>query len=355
MNLSDLVIPKFFNFITRTLRVKRSLVLQDLVTEFLDGDIMTCELKVIMVDGHGKDERGEDLKGIYRDALSSFWQEFYVSCTLGERGRVPSIRHDFQSDTWTAIARIIVKGYEDLGYFPVLLSKAFVISTMLGEKAVSDDILLHSFKQYLSKSEEQVVCEALGRPVEEWDSDDKDDEDLLELLDRFGCRSLPTKENIKSLILEVAHKEIIQKAQYVADCWHYIFRGSLAEGKLSTLEGVCSVYQSLEPTTKKVLGMLCALPGTNAERSALDYLKRFIRGLETSQLKSFLMFTTGADAMCVSCINVDFTKLEGLGRRPIAHTCGCVLELPSTYDTYAEFRAEFTNVLAKEKWQNDIM
>ena len=187
INISDLVISKFFNFITRILRVKRSLVLQDLLTEFLDGDIMTCELKVIMVDRHGKDERGEDLKGIYRDALSSFWQEFYVSCTLGERGRVPSIRHDFQSDNWTAIGRIIVKGYEDLGYFPMMLSKAFVISTMFGEKAVSDDILLHSFKQYLSKSEEQVVCEALGRPVEEWDNDDKDDEDLLELLDRFGC------------------------------------------------------------------------------------------------------------------------------------------------------------------------
>ena len=103
INISDLVISKFFNFITRILRVKRSLVLQDLTSEFLAGDIMTCELKVIMVDGHGKDEIGEHLKGIYRDGLSSFWQEFYVSCTLGERGRVPSIRHDFQSDHWTAL------------------------------------------------------------------------------------------------------------------------------------------------------------------------------------------------------------------------------------------------------------
>ena len=237
----------------------------------------------------------------------------------------------------------------------MMLSKAFVISTTLGEKAVSDDILLHSFKQYLSKSEEQVVCEALGRPVEEWDNDEKDNEDLLELLDRFGCRSLPTRENIKSLLTEVAHKEIIQKPQYVADCWHGIFRGSLGEGKLSTLEGICSVYQSLEPFTKKVLGMLCGLPETNAERSAFHYLKRFIRGLEIAQLKSSLIFTTGADAICVAHINVGFTKLEGLGRRPIAHTCGCFLELPSTYDSYAEFRGEFTNVLAKERWQNDIM
>ena len=52
---------------------------------------------------------------------------------------------------------------------------------------------------------------------------------------------------------------------------------------------------------------------------------------------------------------MEFTKLEGLGRRPIAHTCGCVLEIPSTYDSLSEFGAEFTNVLAKEKWQNDIV
>ena len=54
-----------------------------------------------------------------------------------------------------------------------------MISTIFGEKEVSDDMILHLFKQYLSKSEQQVVCEALGRPVEEWDNDDKDDEAFL--------------------------------------------------------------------------------------------------------------------------------------------------------------------------------
>lgn len=340
--------------------MRRSLILQDLLREFLDGDVMNCELKVIMVDQQGRDERGADVKGIYRDALSSFWQEFYISCTLGERGRVPFLRHDFQSEQWTAVGRIIVKGYEDLGYFPVMLNKAFVISAIFDEKAVSDDILLQSFNHYLSPSEEQVVREALGRPDDEWIRDDTDDEEdkdkeLVELLDRFGCRQFPTKENIKSLVLEVAHKEIIQQAQYVADCWDGVFRGSQTEGKLSTVEGVCSIYQSLEPTTKKVLSMVHAAPNTNAERSSLDYFKRFIRGLEMPQLKSLLMFITGADVICVHRIDVTFTRLEGLARRPVAHTCGCVVELPSTYDSYAEFRSEFTNILAKEKWQNDIM
>ena len=236
-----------------------------------------------------------------------------------------------------------------------MLNKAFMISTMFGEKAISYSPLIQSFKEYLSPSEEQVVCEALGRREDEWDSENKDDDDLLDLLNRFGCRSLPTKKMVNSLMLEVAHKEIIQKAQYVADCWNTIFREFLSEGKLSTAKGVYSVYQSLEPPTKKVLNMLSTTPRNNAERSRVDYLNRFIRGLDMSQLKCFLMFITGADVICVATILVGFTKLEGLARRPISHICGCVLELPSTYDSYAEFRTEFTNVLAKEKWQNYIM
>ena len=100
---------------------------------------------------------------------------------------------------------------------------------------------------------------------------------------------MPSKENIKSLILEVAHKEVIQRAQYVADCWNGIFRKSLADSKLSTLEGVSSAYQALEPTTKKVPGMLDAMLVTNAERAALDYFKRFVTGLEIPQLKCLLL------------------------------------------------------------------
>ena len=76
--------------------------------------------------------------------------------------------------------------------------------------------------------------------------------------------------------------------------------------------------------------------------------------MDLTQLKSFLMFVTGADVVCVDPIDVEFTQLDGLQRRPIAHTCDCVLELTLPYDSYMELRAEFSNALAKGKWQNNI-
>ena len=75
------------------------------------------------------------------------------------------------------------------------------------------------------------------RHCDEWNLDDTADEDqkdeeLLDLLEQFGCRKFPTRENIMSLILEVAHKEIIQKPQYMADCWDGVFKEALTKGNL---------------------------------------------------------------------------------------------------------------------------
>ena len=325
--------------------------MQDLIQAFSNEEIMTCDIRVVVVDARGNDEMGEDAKGVYRDILANFWQEFYISCTLGERERVPSLRHDFQCNEWTAVGRIIAKGYLDLGYFPIMLSPTFIISVLLGEKEVSEETLLHSFNRYLAPDDEDVVREALK--VSEG-KDGSDYDELIELLDRYGCRKRPTQANVKDLILELAHKELIQKPQYVADCWGALLLKYLKGSDLSTAKKVHDRCKALEPTTRKVLGMIQANPCSNSERSALDFLKRFIRGMDLAQLKSFLMFVTGADVLCVTAIHVEFTQLDGLARRPIAHTCGGVLELPSTYQRYTELRAEFSNVLAKEKWQNDI-
>ena len=42
-------------------------------------------------------------------------------------------------------------------------------------------------------------------------------------------------------------------------------------------------------------------------------------------------------------------------RRPIAHTCGPCLELPSTYSNFCELREEFSNILKKSTWEMDSL
>ena len=71
--------------------------------------------------------------------------------------------------------------------------------------------MLTSFKKYVARDEEEILSEALrGASL-------GSNDDLLEMLDRFGCRKVPTKESMKGIILEVAHKELVQGPQYIAD------------------------------------------------------------------------------------------------------------------------------------------
>ena len=49
--------------------------------------------------------------------------------------------------------------------------------------------------------------------------------------------------------------------------------------------------------------------------------------------------------MTANKISVSFNNLSGIARRPISHTCSCVLELSRNYLTFIDFSKEFQQVL----------
>lgn len=316
---------------------------------FKDPTVLEDTLKVTMINDHGKEEMGADANGVFRDALSAFWTAFENSCTVGEDERVPVIRHNFQAPEWEAIARIIVKGFTQLNFFPVMLNKAFLITTLFGESEVSEQVLLDSFLAYLSKDERDLVMCALQNSL----TDEQTDE-WMDFLDRFGCKRVPKPEECKTTILEIAHKELIQAGQYIIDCWQKSF--SILKTSIHNSKVLANVFTRALPTNKKVIDLLKVVPEAknNAERDAISYLKRYLRGLDAEKLRKVLRFLTGANVICVKRINVTFSSLDGFERRPIAHTCGPTLELPSTYQSFPEFRQEMNSIIDSAYWEIDI-
>ena len=98
------------------------------------------------------------------------------------------------------------------------------------------------------------------------------------------------------------HKEIIQKLQYVADCWGPI----VSHLKLYFPDMCClhELYSSILPTNVKVISLLKATPLTAAEGETLVHLKRFIRGLDESKLATFLRFTTASDVLVTDTLTI---------------------------------------------------
>ena len=329
--------------------VHRSRIRSDMIEHFKDPAVLTLHLLFSIIDERGNPEQGTG-DGVYREVFSSFWLEFSNSMTIGERERVPFVRHDHFISEYESIARILVVGFKTASYFPLFLSQAYICFTLFGNQ-VPEEMLLQSLKKYLSPMEEELIDKVLKS-----DSIAENQEELDEFLVRFNVYTMVTKDNVKKVILEIAKQELISKPHLMIGAWQEIVQELKSSAEFSSIEALQSFYEKLKPTVKKVLSNMKANPQNDGERDAFKYLQRFVRGLDAGKLAKFLLFTTATDVMIEDELKVIFTRNEGLSSRPIAHTCGPVLELPSTYSNYVELREEFTNILNKENgWEMDIL
>ncbi|KAJ8314681.1 hypothetical protein KUTeg_006831, partial [Tegillarca granosa] len=152
-------------------------------------------------------------------------------------------------------------------------------------------------------------------------------EDLGKYLKRYGdCIAAITFAKQ----LKIAHKTLIQEVKYIIDVI-----GHIGDDMLKTLfpdvKSFFSSYEQLMPSVSRMLALFNCNPVTTEQNKCLGYLQRFARGRNKKQLKQLLRFLTGSDIICVNKIDVSFIIRHGKGRLPSVHTCGPLLELPSTY------------------------
>ena len=293
---------------TKSMLVHRAQLRQDFIMEFSDPKILNFKLNVIVVDEMRREEIGAG-NVVLRDVISEFWKLFFLAATVGAAEKIPCIRHDFQKNEWEAVGRLFVYSFVCLGYLPLQLSPAFITTCLFGDEALTDDLLLDSFRFYLSSEERATLDECLAGTLS------PNDGEILHLLSSFICYRNPTEENLKEIILELAHQEIVQKPRYVTDCWSPII--TILKKLIKTPDDLSKLYKERKPTPKKVVQLLEASPFSDAERCCL---KRYLKSLERN-ISTFLRFVTGSDILNCSTIKVTFSSLDGLSRRPVAHTC----------------------------------
>lgn len=64
---------------------------------------------------------------------------------------------------------------------------------------------------YLSQSERDRLSRALQEAFV------GDEEELLDLMDHIGVKTVPTKNNLRAMLIQVAHKQMIQHPKYTLD------------------------------------------------------------------------------------------------------------------------------------------
>ncbi|XP_026017406.1 uncharacterized protein LOC143421518 isoform X2 [Maylandia zebra] len=332
--------PNSENIITITIR--HTDTLHDMITAFSDEEILTKTLNVKRILPDNTEEPGTG-SGILRDVLTCFWHEFYERCTLGATIKVPFIRHDFPAEKWKAVGRILLKGYQECQYFPNKLAIPFMEQVLFS--GVYSDLKAH-FLQFVSSQE----CDVLMEAVKDFSAVDLDD--LVEILDSYGCRKRITAETLPTILDEIAHKELVQKPMFVIDCWREIIDPHIS---LSP-EGLTKLFSELQPTSKKVCQLLkFAVDLTPQQKEVKNHLKRFIRELDNIKLQKFMRFCTGSDLIVTNSIYVEFQDMTEFTRRPVGRTCGNVLQLANSYENFPDFRSEFNAVLESNVWVMDFV
>ena len=238
----------------------------------------------------GIEEKGQGI-GIVRDAISLFWKDVYNSYMLGEDERVPIIRYDVFKPMWQAIDRVMLKGYFQERYFPIQISPVFLSCCLFGEESVTPEMYFNSFMNYISKPEANLIEKVFSSSVS------VDDDEVLELLTAFECKKVATADNFKDLIIEIAHKEIVQKPRYACDCWSEILLP--LKSLITSSEVLFQIYESFHPTAGKVCKLFKAEPKSPAENESLSHLKRWIEGRSMNDLRHFLRISTGSDILLV--------------------------------------------------------
>lgn len=85
-------------------------------------------------------------------------------------------------------------GFNEVSYFPIGVSKAFIASCLFGEEILDDEFLLRSFRLYIT-SEERETYDSIRKGHLENCNDD-----VLEFLENYKTYKMPTKENINSIL-----------------------------------------------------------------------------------------------------------------------------------------------------------
>ena len=137
--------------------VRRQSLRVDLVEAFKTVSLSDT-IRFIIINARGEKEPGVGA-GLERNIYSSAWKEILDGLCVGEKGRVPYVRHDLYINEWNFIAKILVKGFMDTKYFPLQLREAFIIHVLSGE--VNNDCFIKSFLNYVTSMESKIVEAAL--------------------------------------------------------------------------------------------------------------------------------------------------------------------------------------------------
>lgn len=305
-----------------------------------------------------KDEKAIDAGGVSRDSFSAFFDEAYNHLFDGSCFLHPATHACVDMRSFPILGAVISHAYLTVGVFPDRIAFPCLATALLGPATtISNSILEESFISSLNIHEASVLRNAASCTASRYALEVESE--LTSIFANHGIRGIPKPENLKRLLVQASTYTFLMKP---AASLHMIASGvpmsHVPFWKSMTVENLYMLYKAMLLSPSKVLSLLVEpYMKDDTEEKTWFYLHSYIGNMSNDELRRFVRFVTESFVISVKSITVSFNRLDGLERRPIAHTCAARLELASTYNSLPEFISEFRTILSNPQysWEMDAL
>lgn len=347
-------LKKLLSTTENQVQVRREHLVEDLMNIYTDPTILQAYLHINVLG-----EPGSDWGGVSRDIFTSFWNEAILLYFKGHDVHVPYLPpHKMEEErNFLLMGRILAHSTAVLGYIPISICKSCMMVTIFNTTHIEANTLLEDFLLFVDLKDRTLLQEALNdfsALTEEQRAD------LQNLFYQFDMGCILKEETFRDQLLNMARNELCLKPRSLCEK----LRQGIPEVHFDqfwsqmTIDHIGILHARLKPTPEKVIKCLkLAEPIRLLEirrRKVFQYFKDFIGALNDEDLQKFLQFVTGQNCVPKHNITVQFSNLSGAERRPVAHTCGYLIEIPETYDNYEDFEQEFRTLLQSDILRFDV-
>lgn len=177
--------------------VKREDVYHDLLKLYTTSCIL---LESFPLSFEYKDELAVDQGGVCRDVFSGFWEQAFKEQFDGMSLLTPATHLGVDFEIWPTIGTILSHGFLVCGFLPVRVGFPCIAHILCGQVSIPDSILIECFADSLNTHESTVIKEAVAATADVACFSSLQ-QSVLAILSRYGCRNLPTSDNLKKLML----------------------------------------------------------------------------------------------------------------------------------------------------------
>lgn len=347
-------LKKLLSSAENQVQVRREHIMEDLLNIYTDPTILQSYLHINVLG-----EPGSDWGGVSRDIFTSFWNEVTVLYFKGHDVQVPYLPpHKMEEErNFLLMGRILAHSTAILGYIPISVCKSCMMVTIFNTTHIESTTLLEDFLLYVDLKDRNLIQEALN-DFSALSEDQK--QDLQNLFYQFEMGCILKEETFRDQLLNMARNELCLKPRSLCEK----LRQGIPEVHFDqfwsqmTIDHIAIFHARLKPTPEKVVKCLKLAEPLRLldirRRKVFQYFKEFIEQLGDEDLQKLLQFVTGQTCVPKRNISIQFSNLSGAERRPVAHTCGYLIEIPETYDNYNDFETEFRNVLQSDILRFDV-